>query len=86
VPKSKSAEFYSFFSVSEKVAGTVGPLLFSLVSTLMGGSRLSIVSLVIFFISGGYLLSRVNEDDGMAVAKVEEEKLVRASSLEGVEA
>ena len=86
VPKSKSAEFYSFFSVSEKVAGTVGPLLFGVVSTLMGGSRLSIVSLVIFFIAGGYLLSRVNENEGMAVAKVEEEKLVRASSLEGVEA
>ncbi|MBG0786276.1 MAG: MFS transporter [Anaerolineaceae bacterium] len=86
VPKSKSAEFYSFFSVSEKVAGTVGPLLFGVVSTLMGGSRLSIVSLVIFFITGGFLLSRVNEQDGMQVAKAEEARLVSASALDEAEA
>jgi UMF1 family MFS transporter len=83
VPKSQSAEFYSFFSVSEKVAGTVGPLLFGVVSTIMGGSRLSIVSLVIFFIIGGFLLTRVDEEEGMRVAKAEEERLVRASVLEG---
>jgi MFS transporter, UMF1 family len=82
LPKSKSAEFYSFFSVSEKVAGTAGPLLFGLVSTIMGGSRLSIVSLIIFFITGGYLLTRVDENEGMRVAKEEEERLVRASALE----
>ena len=82
VPKSKSAEFYSFFSVSEKIAGTVGPLLFGVVSTIMGGSRLSIVSLIIFFITGGYLLSRVNEHQGMEVAREEEARLVKASTLE----
>ncbi len=82
VPKSQSAEFYSFFSVSEKVAGTVGPLLFGVVSTIMGGSRLSIVALIIFFIIGGFLLFRLDEDEGMRVAKEEEERLVRASLLE----
>jgi len=79
LPISKSAEFFSFFSVSEKVAGTAGPLLFSVVSTIMGGSRLSIVSLIIFFILGGYLLSRVDENEGMRVAKAEEERYVKAS-------
>jgi MFS transporter, UMF1 family len=82
VPKSQSAEFYSFFSVSEKVAGTVGPLLFGVVSTLMGGSRLSIVSLIVFFIIGGFLLTRVDEEEGMRVARREEDRLVRASALE----
>jgi MFS transporter, UMF1 family len=86
VPKSKSAEFFSFFSVSEKIAGTVGPLLFGVVSTIMGGSRLSIVSLIVFFIAGGYLLSRVNEHKGMEVAREEEAKLVKASILEAGEA
>ena len=80
LPKSKSAEFYSFFSVSEKVAGTAGPLMFGVVSTIMGGSRLSIVSLIIFFIIGGYLLTRVDEDEGMRVALAEEARLVEASS------
>jgi UMF1 family MFS transporter len=83
VPKSQSAEFYSFFSVSEKVAGTAGPLMFGVVSTIMGGSRLSIVSLIIFFIIGGFLLTRVDEEEGMRVAKAEEARLVQASVLEG---
>jgi UMF1 family MFS transporter len=76
MPKSKSAEFYSFFSVSEKIAGTVGPLLFGVVSRLMGGSRLSIVSLIIFFILGGLLLWQVKEKDGIAIADAEEKILI----------
>lgn len=79
VPKSKSAEFYSFFSISEKIAGTVGPLTFGIVSQIMGGSRLSIISLIIFFITGGYLLTRVNVNDGIKVAEFEEEALRQAS-------
>lgn len=80
VPKSQSAEFYSFFSVSEKVAGTVGPALFGLVSSVMGGSRLSIASLIVFFIAGGILLSQVNDKEGMRIAAQEEEKLVASSA------
>jgi MFS transporter, UMF1 family len=75
MPKSKSAEFYSFFSISEKIAGTVGPLLFGLVSALMGGSRLAIVSLIVFFAAGGYLLTRVNEKEGIQVAEKEDAEL-----------
>ena len=82
LPKSQSAEFYSFFSVSEKVAGSFGPFLFGVVSTVMGGSRLSIVSLIVFFIIGGYLLSRVDENEGMRVAREEEARLVAASALD----
>lgn len=80
MPKSKSAEFYSFFSISEKIAGTVGPLLFGLVSRLMGGSRLSIVSLIIFFAAGGLLLTRVDEKEAIAVAEVEEERFLQLST------
>jgi UMF1 family MFS transporter len=79
MPKSKSAEFYSFFSISEKIAGTVGPLLFGLVSALVGGSRLAIVSLIVFFASGGYLLSRVNEKEGIRVAALEDAALHAAA-------
>lgn len=79
MPKSKSAEFYSFFSVSEKIAGTVGPLLFGLVSRFMGGSRLSIVSLIIFFALGGFLLTKVNEKEGISIAEAEEQSFLTAS-------
>ncbi len=76
MPKSKSAEFYGFFSVFEKFATILGPLLFGVVSTIMGHSRLSIVSLIIFFILGIYILTRVNVERGVAVAQAEESSLV----------
>jgi len=79
MPKSKSAEFYSFFSISEKIAGTVGPLLFGAVSALMGGSRLAIVSLIVFFASGGYMLTRVDEKEGIRVAEAEDAEFVEAT-------
>ncbi len=76
VPKSQSAEFYSFFGVSEKIAGTVGPLVFGIVSRLMGGSRFSIISLIIFFALGMLLLTRVNEHEGIRIAEAEEQALL----------
>jgi len=75
VPKSQSAEFFGFFSTSSKFAGIAGPLLFGVVSQIAGGSRLSIVSLVIFFIVGGFLLTRVDEQDGIRVAREEDAAL-----------
>jgi len=72
VPKHKSAEFFGFFSTSAKFAGIFGPLLFGVVSQIAGGSRLSILSVIIFFIAGGILLIRVNVDEGIRVARAEE--------------
>jgi UMF1 family MFS transporter len=69
VPKARSAEFFSFFSVSGKFAGFFGPLVFGLVSQLFGNSRLGIISLIIFFISGALLLTRVDEEKGIRVAQ-----------------
>jgi MFS transporter, UMF1 family len=79
VPKAKSAEFFGFFSTSSKAAGVAGPLLFGVVSQLSGNSRLSIVSLIVFFVVGGLLLTRVNVADGVRVAK-EEDAALRAQS------
>ncbi len=72
VPKSKSAEFYSFFSVFEKFSTILGPAMFGVVSQLTGHSRWSIVSLVIFFIAGSLILTTVKEADGIRVAQEEE--------------
>lgn len=75
VPKSKSAEFFGFFSVSEKFAGIMGPFVFGIVGQLMGNSRLAIVSLIIFFIIGAALLSQVDEEKGVLAAQREEQSL-----------
>ena len=72
VPKHKSAEFFGFFSTTAKFAGIAGPLLFGVVSHLTGHSRLSIVSLIVFFTVGGLLLLRVDEAAGCRAARMAE--------------
>jgi UMF1 family MFS transporter len=69
VPKAQSGEFFGFYSVSTKFAGIFGPLIFGLVSQLFGNSRLGIISLIIFFIGGALLLTRVDEEKGIRVAQ-----------------
>ena len=71
VPKSKSAEFFGFYSVSSKFAGIFGPLLFAVVGQITGTSRLSILALIFFFIAGGIILSRVDIEKGAEVASAE---------------
>jgi len=68
IPKSRSAEFYSFYDVSSKFAGIIGPAVFGLVGQLTGSSRLSIVALIIFFIGGGLILLTVDVKKGRAMA------------------
>jgi UMF1 family MFS transporter len=80
VPKSQSAEFFGFFSTSSKFAGIVGPLLFGVVSQLAGGSRLSILSLIIFFVVGAFLLTRVDEQEGIRVAREEDAALTASEA------
>ena len=64
IPKNRSAEFFSFFDVSSKFAGIIGPFVFGFVGQMTGSSRLSVVALIIFFISGGLILLKVNEKEG----------------------
>ena len=69
VPKGRSAEFFGFYSLSAKFAGIMGPLVFGVVSQLVGHSRFSIVSVVLFFIIGATLLTRVDVEEGVRVAR-----------------
>ncbi|MBN1877523.1 MAG: MFS transporter [Anaerolineae bacterium] len=79
-PKARSAEFFGFYDISSKFAGIIGPMLFAVVSLVAGGSRLSIVSLVIFFLGGIFLLSRVDEAEGIRVAEAENLRMAGGSS------
>ncbi|MEJ2207981.1 MAG: MFS transporter [Anaerolineae bacterium] len=81
VPRSQSAEFFGFFSTSSKFAGIIGPLVFGLVSQLTGASRLSILSVIAFFVIGGLVLTRLDEDEGRRVAAQED---VRVGLLSAV--
>lgn len=76
MPKSKSAEFYGFYSVSEKFNTVVGPAVFSLVNQLTGNSRLAIISLIVYFLAGMALLAKVNIGRGVKAAAKEDAKMV----------
>jgi UMF1 family MFS transporter len=64
VPASRSGEFFGLFSVFNRFGGIMGPLAMAAVTAATGSSRLGIVSVVVFFAAGGFLLSRVNVDAG----------------------
>jgi len=70
-PKAKTAELFGFYDVSSKFSGILGPAIFGIVGQLTGSSRLSIVSLVIFFVIGGVLLLFVDEEQGIRLAEDE---------------
>jgi UMF1 family MFS transporter len=68
IPKRHSSEFFGFFSVSEKFAGIFGPLLFSVAIGLTGSSRSAILSVIVFFVAGAAVLSRVDVAAGRRAA------------------
>lgn len=79
-PAAKSGEFFGFFSIMEKFSAIVGPLLFALAAASFGSSRPAVLSIIAFFIIGGYLLTRVNVEEGRRVAKAEDAALLRANN------
>jgi UMF1 family MFS transporter len=64
VPKTRSTEFFGFFSTGEKLAGVVGPALFGLMAQLTGSSRWGIISVTLLFAAGAVLLWHVDEQEG----------------------
>ena len=61
VPAEKSGEFFGFYNMMGKFASFLGPLLVAAVALLTGDSRLSITSLVVLFVLGGWVLWQVPE-------------------------
>ena len=71
VPRRQVSELFGFYSVSEKLAGVVGPVLFAAVTQLMGGGRLATLTLLPLFVGGAWLLARVDLERGRAEAAAE---------------
>jgi UMF1 family MFS transporter len=69
IPKSKEAEFFSIYEISERGTSWLGTLVFGLAVTLFGNLRIAIFSLIAFFVVGLILLPFVNEKKAIADAK-----------------
>jgi len=69
IPKHKSSEYFGFFSVFEKFAGIAGPGIFAASVTLTGSSRAAVLSVILFFVAGALVLTRVDVAAGEAQAR-----------------
>jgi UMF1 family MFS transporter len=78
IPSQNSGEFFGFFSVFEKFAGIIGPLFFALVVGATGSSQNAVLSIILFFVVGGLLLTRVDVAAGQADARRAERVLEAA--------
>ena len=73
IPRDRSTEFFGFFAVCEKFAGIFGPAIFAGMALATGSSRAAILAVMLFFVVGGVLLSRVDVEEGQWMARTEGE-------------
>ncbi len=62
IPPDKSGEFFGFYNVFGKFAAISGPFIVGIVARMTGDSRWGVLSILILFIIGGVLLSKVKEE------------------------
>jgi UMF1 family MFS transporter len=60
IPQGQEAEYFSLYEISDKGTSWLGPLVFGLALQMTGSYRIAILSLVVFFVLGFLLLSRVD--------------------------
>jgi len=68
VPRGREAEFFSLYQAMERGTSWFGTLLFGLVHQFTHSYRWAIIALIVFFVVGGLLLSRVRMREGILTA------------------
>jgi UMF1 family MFS transporter len=68
IPRGREAEFFSLYQAMERGTSWFGTLLFGLVHQFTHSYRWAIVALIVFFVVGGLLLSRVRMREGIVAA------------------
>jgi UMF1 family MFS transporter len=69
VPRHKAGEMFGIFAVFDRFGGAMGSLVFGLVLATTGSSRPAILTLVVFFALGAWMLGRVDVARGRAAAR-----------------
>jgi UMF1 family MFS transporter len=62
IPADKSSEFFGFYNVFGKFAAITGPFLMGMVGAWTGHTRWGVLSILVLFIIGGWMLTRVKND------------------------
>ena len=60
IPPAQEAEYFGFYEISERGTSWLGTAAFALAVQLTGSQRVAIISLIVFFLVGLLLLSRVD--------------------------
>ena len=68
-PPQRSAEFFSFYGVAGRLASLMGPLSFAAVNIATRSLRHAIIAMLIFFLVGLIILTRINEAEGIRSAE-----------------
>jgi UMF1 family MFS transporter len=68
IPRDRTSEFFGFFAVAERFATVFGPAIFTISVMLTGNSKSAILAILGLFVAGAFVLSRVDEEQGMRAA------------------
>jgi MFS transporter, UMF1 family len=68
IPRGKEAEYFSLYQACERGTSWLGTLVFGLVHQWTDSYRPAIFALVLFFVVGFVLLSRVDPEEGIREA------------------
>jgi UMF1 family MFS transporter len=69
IPVNKTSEFFGFFAIAERFATVLGPLVFTVSVAITGSSRSAVLVILLFFVAGAWMLSLVDEDEGVRAAR-----------------
>jgi UMF1 family MFS transporter len=61
IPRDEAAEFFGFYNMLGKSAAFIGPTMMAVVKSVTGSARVSMLSLSVLFLIGGFLLTRVKD-------------------------
>ncbi len=62
IPRERSGEYFGFYNMLGKFAAVLGPVAMGIVALATGSQRASPLVLIVFFVVGGWLLTRVRDD------------------------
>jgi len=68
IPRGREAEFFSLYQAMERGTSWFGTLVFGLVHQFTHSYRWAIIALIVFFVVGGVLLSKVRMREGIVAA------------------
>src|SRR4029453_13679024 len=58
VPDGKQGEFFGFYNMMGKFAAVLGPTMVGITALLTGDTRIGMLSILVLFVGGGFLLAR----------------------------